>query len=106
MGLDFLRLHGARRVRSYDPQPLLLDAGVVQSDNPDETVGLDYERPPQHWTPRDVMGSVSPADWPLRPVRFVDGKDVGRTIAWLQSREGFPVPVRLSEIGAVVLREV
>ena len=42
-------------------------------------------------------------DWALRPRRFVDGKDVGRTVAWLQSEEGFPIPLRLSIVGAIAL---
>ncbi len=106
MGLDFLRNHGARRMRNYEEQPFLLDDGLTQDDNPDETVGLDYEVPSDEWYPHDVETSVGSSDWSLHPTRFVDGKDVGRSVAWLQSREGYPVPVRLSEIGAVVLRDV
>jgi hypothetical protein len=43
-------------------------------------------------------------NWDERPRRFVDGKDVGQTIAWLRSPEGYPVPIRLSEIGSAVMR--
>jgi DNA repair exonuclease SbcCD ATPase subunit len=44
-----------------------------------------------------------PANWLGRPLRFIDGKDVGRTAAWLQTRRGHPIPVRVAEIGAVVI---
>lgn len=110
MGIDFLRNNGARRVRSDETQQFLLFDGTMQSNDGDEEeqakVGLDYEVESDKWHPHDVSKSAVPFDWPLRPVRFVDGKDVGRTVAWLQSREGYPIPVRLSEIGAVVMRHV
>ncbi len=105
MSLRFLRDHGAHRVRNYAPQPMLLDDGLMATDNPDEVdrVDLSYEVPAELWAPRDVP-PLDGAPWPLRPCCFVDGKDVGRTVAWLQSQEGYPVPVRLSQIGAIALR--
>lgn len=109
MGLDFLISHGAHRVRNYDVQPFLLSDGQMLDDDAGELPGQDgwsREVPANDWTPRDVRSAIAPTDWPYRPIRFVDGKDVGRTVAWLQSREGYPVPVRLSEIGAVVMRNV
>src|SRR3989304_9276801 len=106
MGLDFLKNNGARRVRNYDPQPPLLDSDWTQSDQPDESRDWGIEISPDDWKPRDTMETDVAGNWPYRPIRFVDGKDVGRTVAWLQGRDGVPVPVRLSEIGAVALREV
>lgn len=107
MGLDFLHNHGGRRVRNYEVQPLLLDDGLMQSEVPEGTaIDLNREKPCEKWEPIDVAEAIIPSDWPLRPMRFVDGKDIGRTVAWLQTREGYPVPVRLSEIGAVVMRNI
>lgn len=106
IGLDFLRNYGARRVRDYQPQPLLLDDGTLLGEEAEEARDLDYEMASNDWRPCDAEGETDFGDWPLTPKRFVDGKDVGRTVAWLQSREGYPVPVRLSQIGAVVMREV
>lgn len=106
MGLDFLRNNGARRVRNYDAQPFLLDDGLMMDDEPDEGRDLDYELASGDWRPIDIEEDDGLAGWPLQPKRFVDGKDVGRTVAWLQSREGYPVPVRLSQIGAIVMRDV
>lgn len=111
MGLDFLQNNGGRRIRDYAPQPLLLTDGMVQDNHPDETddrasINLSLEVERDKWQPRDVTATTIPSDWSYQPIRFVDGKDAGRTVAWLQSSEGYPVPVRLSEIGAVVMRNV
>lgn len=106
MAIDFLRKHGARRIRNYEPQPFLLDDGLMLEDEPREKIGLGYEVAETDWQPLDAAEEPGIRDWPQRPRRFIDGKDVGRTVAWLQSREGYPVPVRLSEIGAVEMRDV
>jgi hypothetical protein len=111
MGLDFLQNNGGRRIRDYAPQPLLLTDGMVQESSSDEednhaSINLSLEVPRDKWQPHNVTGTNIPSDWAYQPIRFVDGKDSGRTVAWLQSREGYPVPVRLAEIGAVVMRNV
>lgn len=109
MGIDFLAVYGACRVRNYEVQPLLLSDGLEMVDNPDnapQVADLSIEQAAAAWQPVDVRRTPPPRPWPFRPLRFVDGKDVGRTVAWLQSQEVYPVPVRLSEIGAVIMREV
>lgn len=104
LGMDFLRRHGARRVREFSPQPeLLTDSIPLQKD--EEKVDLDYECDTSDWSPLNLPRQC-PTDWAERPQRFIDGKDVGRTIAWLQSEEGYPIPVRLAEVGAIALRIV
>ncbi len=103
MGLEFLHDNGGRRIRNYDEQPFLLSDGLVQKEAEQEGIDRGYEVPPEEWAARDAGAAGGYSSWPLRPTRFVDGKDVGRTVAWLQTREGYPVPVRLSEIGAAVL---
>jgi len=106
MKIEFFRQHGARRLRSYNPQPPLLNDGLTLDDEPDDKRDLDYEAPRDDWKPYAVSGvGASCDDWMGRPVRFIDGKDVGRTVASLRSREGYPVPVRLAEIGAVVMKD-
>ena len=101
-GMEFLQRHGARRVREFAPQPQLLSEMQALDSQQNEDVELDYEIAQGDWQPLDLP----PCErvWEHQPQRFVDGKDVGRTIAWLQSRDGYPVPVRLAEIGAVTLR--
>lgn len=109
MGIDFLVNYGARRVRDYDAQPLLLTDGQTLDEDADDApdqVGLSCEVAAEEWQPLNVLHAPLPEAWVYRPLRFVDGKDVGRTVAWLQSRQGYPVPVRLSQIGAVVMRDV
>ncbi len=104
MGLDFLRNYGGRRVRNYEAQPVLLDDTLMRGEVPEETtINLSREYPHDEWHSIDVNNVSVPFNWPFRPMRFVDGKDIGRTVAWLQTREGYPVPVRLSEIGSVVM---
>lgn len=105
MGLEFLRNNGARRVSDYRPQPFLFD-GATSDDEPEEEHNFEYETQGARWEPLDVGEDDEESDWPLRVKRFVDGKDVGRTVVWLQSREGYPVAVRLAQIGAVAMREV
>jgi hypothetical protein len=103
MGLEFLRNHGARRMAVYEPRPPIFDPPETRDGGPD--ADLDYEMPAAAWRPLATADSGwRVRDWAERPTRFVDGKDVGETIAWLQSAEGYPVPVRLSEIGAVAVR--
>jgi hypothetical protein len=127
MGFDlernFFRRYGARRMRDYQAQPIMLRAPEMPDleddaaghDSPHEVnlpnVRLDYEIEPARWQTRRVTrcnerGTVSIADldvWNLRPICFVDGKDVGRSVAWL-SVNGYPVPVRVSQIGAISIR--
>jgi hypothetical protein len=89
----------------YAPQPALLQGQSAARGELDEAVLLDYETPPHQWQARDTGGCPPPAgDWPWKPLRFVDGKDVGRTVAWLQTEEGYPVPVRLAQVGGIALR--
>lgn len=104
MGLDFLRNNGAKRMASYAPLPPMFDA--PSTDDVDTDVNWDYELPADHWKPlpAHVEGGWRVRDWAERPSRFVDGKDVGDTIAWLWSPERHPVPVRLSQIGGVAVR--
>jgi hypothetical protein len=104
MGLDFLSNHGGCRMRDYDPQPLLLDDGAMQSE-PDESIRWDYEVPADEWRPLD-LAATDTAGWPLRPLRFIDGKDEGRTVTTIFTRDRYPIPVRLSEIGAIAMREI
>lgn len=105
IGFEFLKNNGAQRVRTYDPQPLLLDDGILEEEQNKEQSDLFYECEKDRWQAIDIRNSIPPTDWPWRPLRFIDGKDYGRTVAWLQTREGYPVPVRLAEIGATAFTD-
>jgi hypothetical protein len=100
----FLRAYGAERVTSYAPQPPLLDP--PEEGQLPEHVNLDVEVDAADWTARTIAVPAGwrASEWEQRPVRFVDGKDVGETIASLWAPGGYPIPVRLSEIGGVAVR--
>jgi len=106
MGLEFLRDHGAQRMRDDIMGPLLLDNDYEQSNVQETEQCLEYELPTEKWRALPVNHVSIPAEWSLGPQRFIDGKDLGRTVAWLQTEEWYPIPVRLSEIGAVIIQNV
>jgi hypothetical protein len=107
MGLDFVSLYEGCRLQTYAPQPILED----ESDSEEETgpngdqINLDFEQDQDKWTPIDLKlpPGWQPSSWDERPVRFIDGKDVGYTIAWIRASGGYPVPIRLSQIGSVAV---
>jgi hypothetical protein len=100
----FLQTYGAQRVQQYASQPELWNS------DPDEELKtvLDYECPSDKWmaiTPA-VPAGWSPMTWEDRPRRFVDGKDDGETVIALRAPGGYPIAVRLSQIGSTVLEVV
>ena len=109
MGLTFLKEHGAHRAGPGDGQADLfgdLNAPPEELNSDEEAVDLDYEIAQSQWAPRSVRQSLAPNDWYWRPLRFVDGKDVGRTAAWMRAPCGRPVPLRIGQIGAITLGSV
>ena len=108
MSPSFWARYDATRILPSAPQLPLADAPSDDGEGPpytDRTYEVSDERAWDAIDPATPAG-WRPASWPERPVRFVDGKDVGDTVACLTAPiGGFPVPVRLSEIGAVVVRE-
>jgi hypothetical protein len=100
----FLQTYSAQRVQQYAPQP------EFWNSDPDEKLKtvLDYERSSDQWaamTPA-VPAGWSPMAWEDRPRRFIDGKDVGETVITLRAPGGYPIAVRLSQIGSTVLEVV
>ena len=97
MGLTFLKDYNARRAGPGDAQADLFgDLNPSQEDeDPDvDTVNLDYEVEPDLWKPIPTSQCNLPQSWHWRPLRFVDGKDVARTAAWMRAPCGQPVPLR------------
>lgn len=106
MGLDFVQTYSGCRLEEYDPQPPLLTE--PSQDGEEERVDLDYEKPRDDW---HAIAPGLPAGWgldcwPEHPVRFVDGSNLGGTVAWLRAPGGYPVPVRLSQVGGVAVRVI
>ncbi len=106
MSLDFLRNNGASRVTDEIAQPDFIIDDLPDASLADAKFDLELEAPAENWETIDVKNAASDRDWPNRPGRFIDGKDVGRTVAWLRNSDGYPSPVRLAQIGAIVTREI
>ena len=107
MKIDFLKHYSCSRLVNADLQPPLLDESIAtETDLEPGTVILDYEG--KNWQSIDFNQNLPSnwrsKDWPERPVRFVDGKDVGQTIAWVRSPHGQLVPIRLAQIGSISMR--
>lgn len=107
MGLDFLKYYGGCRLRQANLQPSFDDEFINDEDTAnEEKVILDYETP--NWqavsTHQNIPFNWQPNNWQERPIRFIDGKDVGQTIAWVRSPQGQLVPIRLSQIGSISMR--
>ncbi|HYE76076.1 MAG TPA: hypothetical protein VEF04_22205, partial [Blastocatellia bacterium] len=111
MKIDFLLNHRGQRIEldlplvlpPEDEQELDGDASELEP-----AVNLNLEIPGESWRNRNPLLPVSwrVNDWASHPIRFVDGKDVGQTVACLRGQRDYPVPVRLAEIGGVSMRVV
>jgi hypothetical protein len=104
MASNFMHDFGGSRLDAYDPQPFM-DEDAKDEDEQDERVDLDYEDPAERWR---ALDATVPTYWDLHdwqdcPVRFIDGKDVGETVAWVRAPGGYPVPIRLDQVGGVVI---
>ena len=107
MTIDFLKEYSGSRLSQTELQPLMADElleTAISSNS--ERVILDYET--ADWKAiainRNLPANWRPKDWQQRPVRFVDGKDVGQTIAWVRAPSGQLVPIRLAQIGSIAMR--
>jgi len=110
MEIGFLKNYGGQRVERDLPfSPPSSDEGEQADDTTEQkpVVNFDLEVPREKWFARNPLlpSAWRARDWANRPMRFVDGKDVGQTVAWLRGRD-YPVPVRLAEIGGVAMRVV
>jgi len=63
---------------------------------------LNIEMPAEQWAGRIV--SEAPAKTGEHPVRFIDGSLSALPVLCLRPPEGWPIPVLVSELGAVALR--
>lgn len=104
-GLKFVKNYGGRRVENeFSLKPFF----PVEDDDESESSRVDsnIEFALEDWRAinTELPKSWRAQDWKNRPVRFVDGKDVGQTVAWLRGLDGSFVALRLAEIGSVVIR--
>jgi hypothetical protein len=105
MRLNFLKDKGGSRVSDHPtPAPFINPDLTDEGDPADPSVILDYEVNRRLWKAQSVLGHTGLRSWDYLPRRFVDGKDSGRVISWIGSPTGKKIPVRLAQIGAVVMR--
>lgn len=111
MAISFFTQYDGQRSGQALPVPELREDLLPDAEESEAAAGakidLGLERPAEAWTPLgpDVPPGFCARDHALRPRRFVDGKDVGMVVVALRAPQGYPVPVRLSQLGAVVLCE-
>ena len=105
MGMDFILNNGGRRSATDISLPIPLNPQFSPDDETQDEINLDLEMPENTWRTVSIsqVADWRPSEWDKSPIRFIDGKDVGQTIAWVYSPEGYPVPIRLSQIGSVVM---
>ena len=107
MSIDFLKEYGGSRLAQAELQPFMSDELLETTESSNtERVNLNYET--SNWNAisidRNLPNNWRPRDWQQRPIRFIDGKDVGQTIAWVYAPSGQLVPIRLSQIGSIAMR--
>jgi hypothetical protein len=105
MGLDFLQKHGGRRLTVDTTLPVPQNYLIDPESDLQEEIDLDLEISSSQWRAFDCanVSDWRPSDWEESPLRFVDGKDVGQTVAWVRSPDEYPVPIRLAQIGSIVM---
>lgn len=107
-GLKFIKNYEGRRIESeFGLKPFLVEEDEEQTTE-ETNINLSLESEIGHWQSINpqLPKSWRVQDWQSRPVRFVDGKDVGQTIARLRGTDGSFVAIRLAEIGSVVMKIV
>ncbi|HMN15451.1 MAG TPA: hypothetical protein PKD55_24305, partial [Bellilinea sp.] len=106
MGLEFFEDYGAHRLAGDSAPPEHWNTPPEEEDETWDNIDWSVEMDPESWTaiPVNQVAGWDQGSFADSPVIFVDGKDVGRTIAWVRSPAGYPAPVRLAEIGGVAMR--
>ena len=105
MGLDFILSNGGRRLAVDITLPIPQNYSSDPNDETQEEINLGLELPETKWrtVPISEIKTWRPSEWDESPIRFVDGKDVGQTVAWINSPDGYPVPIRLAQNGSIVM---
>lgn len=93
----FLRAHAASPVGASPPRPEAPDP----TEDAAGALDLSVEREPNGWS--SVPLSEAPARPGEYPTRFIDGCHSGQPVLCLRSPQGYPIPLFLSEVGAVAL---
>ena len=110
LGLKFINNYEGRRIeKEFGMKPYFVEPDEDDEESTEDfDINLSLEQEAGKW---EIINPQLPPswraqDWKSRPVRFVDGKDVGQTVAWLRGTDGSFVAIRLAEIGSVVMHIV
>lgn len=98
---QFFRNHAATAVGATPVQPTIL--AEDEDDQPD-SIDRTIERAEVNWDPIPVP--EAPARDGEYPVRFIDGSQAGQPVLCVRAPLGWPIPLVLSEVGAVALKTV
>ncbi len=96
----FFRQYGGAAVGATPVQPNLMP----EDDEPTDIVVRAVEVDEDAWEPIPV--SEAPAKVGEHPERFVDGSQTGEPVLCVRAPRGWPIPMVLSEIGAVAMNTV
>ncbi len=100
----FLKKYGASTVGDTPPQPNVpLDPDDADDDKK-SAVDRTIEFPEAAWKP--IIVPEAPARDGEFPVRFIDGSHTGLPVLCVRTERGWPIPLMLSEVGAIALRSV
>lgn len=110
--IEFVRNYGGQRVEQDFVLPPLFeqskneDESETDGDESENRFERSIEIDEKDWRAIKPQPSIAwrQQDFAQRPIQFVDGKDVGQTVARVRGLLGYLVPVRLAQIGSVVMR--
>jgi hypothetical protein len=98
----FFRSYRAVGVGDTPPQPVLPGPANGEDAAAKDAVELDVEVPANEWTDR-VVGEAPTRDGES-PERFIDGSVTALPVLCLRPKQGWAIPLLVSELGAVALR--
>jgi hypothetical protein len=98
----FFRTYQASAVGDTPLQPILPELNDGEQADEADTVELNVELQATEWAAK-VVGEA-PAKSGEYPRRFIDGSRSAMPVLCLRSPQGWPIPLLISEVGAVALR--
>ncbi len=98
----FFRTYQAAAVGATPVQPNIPPDEGEADEKP--TADLSVELPADEWKEK-VVGEAPAGDGEF-PTRFIDGSQAGQPVLCVRSPHGWPIPMVLSEVGAVALKSV
>src|SRR6516225_698180 len=99
---QFFRTYRASGVGDTPLQPVFPELADGEATGEVDSVDLSIEVPANEWAAR-VVGEA-PAKAGEYPVRFIDGSLAALPVLCLRPQQGWPIPLLVSELGAVALR--